>query len=470
MKGAYVVYPPQCRYRIATTRKGQSMTSQFDNDQHQFEIDWDTDAIVNRRNKYYAASQRAFVPYREPLIFSHGQDQYLWDEKGNKYLDCLSQNLTVSVGYNNPVVTRAVQKQAEILQHCTTMFFHPIPAHYAEELTKTMPPGEDWVVHFMNSGAEAIDMALLLARSYTGNNDIISLANSYHGATFGAQSVTGISGFRHNVSLLNGIQFAPVPDQYRGIHGAAVEPYLEDLDRTIHYGTCGSLAGMFVEPIQGYGGIVPMPDGYVKSAQERVRAAGGLLIVDEVQSGMARTGEHFWSFESHGIIPDIMVIAKGMGNGFPLGAVIAKREVAEAMANKFYFNTYGANPVSCAAGRAVLHVIDQYKLQQNAKKVGAELLSVLQQLQEKHQVIGDVRGRGLMMAVELVKDRKSKQPDPESMVKLFENTRKYGLVASKSGAYRNVLRICPPLCIQMQDVAFFEEAINRSFDDLTGVR
>ncbi|MFT5504669.1 MAG: alanine-glyoxylate transaminase/(R)-3-amino-2-methylpropionate-pyruvate transaminase [Gammaproteobacteria bacterium] len=442
------------------------MASQFDNDQHEFEINWDSDAIVNRRNTYYAASQRAFVPYKTPLIFHHGQDQYLWDEKGNRYLDCLSQNLTVSVGYNNPVVTREVQKQSESMQHCTTMFFHPVPAHYAEELTKTMPEGEDWVVHFMNSGAEAIDMAMLLARSYTGNTDIISLTNSYHGATFGAQSITGISGFRHNVPLLGGIQFTAVPDQYRGIHGEGVEPYLEELDRTIHFGTSDNLAGMFIEPIQGYGGIVHMPKGYIKGAQERVKAKGGLLIVDEVQSGVGRTGDNFWSFEEHNVIPDIVVTAKGIGNGYPLGAVIARREVAEAMANKFYFNTYGANPVSCSAGRAVLHVIQHHKLQENARLVGAKLLDVLKDLQTRHDIIGDVRGQGLMMAVELVKNRDSKEPAPEEMIKLFELTRENGLIASKSGAYRNVLRICPPLCFQMEDVEFFKEAINKSFDSL----
>jgi alanine-glyoxylate transaminase/(R)-3-amino-2-methylpropionate-pyruvate transaminase len=329
-----------------------------------------------------------------------------------------------------------------------------------------MPTGEEWVVHFMNSGAEAIDMALLLARSYTGNHDIVSLTNSYHGATFGAQSITGISGFRHNVALLGGIQFAPVPDQYRGIHGEGVEPYLDDLERTIHYATSAKLAGMFIEPVQGYGGIVPLPEGYISGAQERVKAAGGLLIVDEVQSGMARTGENFWAFEKHGVIPDILVTAKGIGNGFPLAALIARRQVAEAMANKFYFHTYGANPVTTAAGRAVLHVIKQHGLQQNALEVGAALLDVLTALQSKYPVIGSVRGRGLMMAVELVKDRKTREPDVESMVRLFENTRECGLIASKSGAYRNILRICPPLCMQMSDVAFFEEAINRSFETL----
>ncbi len=442
------------------------MTSQFDHDPHELILDWDTDAIVERRNQYYAASQRAFVPYQAPLIFNRGQDQYLWDEKDNKYLDCLSQNLTVSIGYNNPLVTREVIKQAQTLQHCTTMFFHPMPAHYAEELTKTMPAGEEWTVHLMNSGAEAIDMALLLARSYTGNIDIISLTNSYHGATFGAQSVTGISGFRHNVPQLGGVQFAPVPDQYRGIHGEGVDPYLNDLEGTIHYATSGRLAGMIIEPVQGYGGIVPMPEGYISGAHERVRQAGGLLIVDEVQSGVARTGDSFWSFEQHGVMPDIVVAAKGIGNGYPLGALIVKREIAEAMSKKFYFHTYGANPVSCAAGRSVLHIIQQHELQQRAKKLGTALLEVLEDLQGRHEVIGTVRGRGMMMAVELVKNRGTREPDPETMVRLFENTRKNGLVASKSGAYRNVLRICPPLCMQMEDVAFFEEAINRSFESL----
>ena len=442
------------------------MSSQFDHDQHELELDWNTDAIVERRNRYYAASQRAFVPYQTPLIFSRGQDQYLWDEKGNRYLDCLSQNLTISVGYNNPVVTRAVTQQAQTLQHCTTMFFHPMPAHFAEELTRTMPAGEDWSVHLMNSGAEAIDMALLLARSYTGNIDILSLTNSYHGATFGAQSVTGISGFRHNVPQLGGVQFVPVPDQYRGIHGAGVEPYLRDLDATIHYATPGRVAGMILEPIQGYGGIVPLPDGYISGAQERVKAAGGLLIVDEVQAGMARTGEHFWSFQRHGVVPDIVVAAKGIGNGFPLAAVIVRREIAEVMASKFYFHTYGANPVTSAAGRAVLHVIEAHGLQQRAHEVGAALLAVLEDLQARYPVIGAVRGRGMMMAVELVKNRDSREPDPESMARLFEKTREFGLVASKSGAYRNVLRICPPLCMQMDDVAFFAEAINNSFASL----
>ena len=450
---------------MKTTTRVSSLI-EADQDRFTMPVEWDTDAIVARREKYYAASQRAFVPYRTPLIFKRGQDQYLWDEKGNQYLDCLSQNLCVSVGYNNPAVTAAVRYQATQIQHCTTMFFHPVPAHLAEELTAKFPVEEEWVVHFMNSGAEAIDFALLLARSHTGNNDIVSLTNAYHGATFGAQSVTGISNFRHNVSLLNGIQFAPNPDQYRGIHGSGVDPYLDDLERTIHYGTSGRLAGMFFEPVQGYGGIVPLPKGYLNGAFERVRAAGGLCIVDEVQAGFGRTGEGYWSFSSHDVVPDIVVLAKGIGNGYPLGAVVAKRDIAEAMAHKFYFNTYGANPVSCSAGRAVLKVIDECRLIDNAKQVGAALLEVLNKMKDKYDLIGDVRGRGLMMAAELVQDHHTKQPATEEMDQLFQLTRKHGLVASKSGAHKNVLRICPPLCIQMEDVDFFAQAIDNSFSDL----
>ena len=343
------------------------------------ETDWSTEAIVARRENYYAASQRAFVPYKEPLIFKRGQGQYLWDEQGKKHLDLLGMNLCISVGHAHPKVTAAVRHQAGELAHCTTMFYHPVPAHFAEELTATMPEGHDWVVHFMNSGAEAADLALLMARSYTGNVEFLSLRNGYHGATFGAQSLTGISGFRHPVPLLQGIKHVPDPNQYRGIHGATLDPYLDEIDQVIATSTPGKIAGMIIEPVLGYGGIVPMPPGYLAGAFERVRAAGGLCVIDEVQSGFARTGDNFWSFEAHDVVPDIVIMAKGIGNGYPLGAVVAKREVAEVLANKFYFNTYGANPVSCAAGRAVLAGGEGRGLAgERPGSVGGHLLEVLQ--------------------------------------------------------------------------------------------
>ncbi len=430
---------------------------------HVPQTDWSTDAILARREAYYAQSQRSFMPYEIPLIFKRGEGQYLWDERDNKYTDLLGMNVCISVGHAHPVVTEAVCKQAVELAHCTAMFCHPTPAHLAEELAATMPDGHDWVVHFTNSGAEAVDLALLMARAATSNIDFLALRSGYHGATFGAQSLTGIAGFRHNVPLMGGIHHVVDPNQYRGSFGIGTTPYLDEIDRTINGSTCGKLAGMIIEPVQGYGGIVEMPEGYIAGAAERVRAHGGLVVIDEVQSGFARTGDGFWAFEVHGVVPDIMVAAKGIGNGYPLAAVIAKRDVSEKMAGKFYFNTYGSNPVSCAAGRAVLQVLDEEKLQTNARDVGAALLGALRDLQQKYQVIGDVRGRGLMLAIELVKDRRSKVPATDETARVFEASRRHGLVLSKSGPHRSVLRMVPPLCLSMDDVQSVAGAMEASF-------
>ena len=431
------------------------------------EVDWTAKAIVDRRNRFYSASQRKFVPYREPLILKRGKGQFVWDEMDRRYIDLLGMNLCISVGHAHPQVVKAAAEQMAELTHCTTMFYHPVPAQYAEELAGTMPPGHEWVVHFTNSGSEAIDLALLMARSHTGNTDLLALASSYHGATFGAQSVTGISAFRHPVLQLGGVTFVAEPNLYRGIHGDRTDLYLAEVERAIDTSTSGRIAGMIIEPIQGYGGIVPIPDGYIAGAFERVRAAGGVCIVDEVQAGVGRTGDAFWAFESHGVVPDIVVVAKGIGNGIPLGAVIAKRNVAESMADKFLFHTYGANPVACAAGRAVLKVIRDERLQENAKLVGAALKGRLEDLQRRFSMIGDIRGRGLMLAIELVNDRDTKEPAPEATLLVFEEARRNGLVASRSGPYRNVIRMCPPLCLSMSDVDEVTDRFERSFHALS---
>lgn len=427
---------------------------------------WDRDAIIARRDAHYAASQRAFVPYETPLILKRGEMQYLWDEDGNRLIDLLGMNLCISVGHCHPRVVAAVQAQVAQLTHCTTMFHHPVPAHFAQELCATMPKSHEWVVHFTNSGAEAIDLALMMARSATGNQDIVSLRNSYHGGTYGAQAVTGVQGFRHNIGQLSNITFAAEPNQYRGAFGPGTQPYLDDLDRTIACTTSGHLAGMLIEPVQGYGGIVEMPEGYIKGAADRVRAHGGLLILDEVQSGFGKTGKSLWAFEAHDVIPDIMVLAKGIGNGIPLGAVIARREVAEPMDSKLLFHTYGANPAACAAGREVLQVIADDNMIENARVVGAELHRRFRDMMDSYDIIGDVRGTGFMQAVELVKDRTTKEPAPQETAFVFERTRAHGLVLSKSGNHKNVLRMVPPLCLTMDDLDAVLNAFDRSFQDL----
>jgi len=430
------------------------------------ETDWSLAATAARRDQFYAASQRKFVPFKDPLVFKKGSMQYLWDTEGKKYTDLLGMNVCISVGHSHPTVVNAAMAQAQELTHCTTMFYHPTPAHFAEELAATMPKGHEWVVHFTNSGSEAIDLAMVMARTYTGNLDLLALRTAYHGPTSAAQSLTGIAAFRHP-GMPGNVAFVPEPNQYRGIFGPGAEPYLDEIDRTIATSTTGKVAGIFVESVQGYGGIIEMPKGYMSGAAERVRAAGGLYVADEVQSGFGRTGDHMWGFETDGVVPDIVVMAKGIGNGFPLGAVVTKKAIGDVMADKFMFHTYGANPTSCAAGRAVLQVIREEKTQSNSKTVGAALLARLEDLQQKHKAIGDVRGRGLMLAIEMVKDRKTKEPDAAVTAAVFENCRAQGLILSKSGPDRSVLRMVPPMCLSLADVDAVAEGIDRAFTEVS---
>lgn len=428
-------------------------------------VDWSTDSTAAKRDKYYAASQSKFVPFKDPIVFKRGSMQYLWDAEDNKYVDLLGMNVCISVGHSHPAVVAAANEQAQTLTHCTTMFYHPVPAHLAQELAETMPEGHDWVVHFTNSGAEAIDLAMTMARTYTGNLDILALRTAYHGPTAAAQSITGIASWRHP-GMPGNVAFVPEPNQYRGIFGPGTEPYLDEIERTIATSTNGKIAAMFIESVQGYGGIIEMPAGYMSGAAERVRAAGGLYVADEVQSGFGRTGDNMWGFEADGVVPDIVVMAKGIGNGFPLGAVVAKKKIAAPMADRFLFHTYGANPTSCAAARAVLQVIREDKVQQNAKDVGAALLARLNELKDKHQAIGDVRGRGLMLAIEMVKDRTSKEPDHKTTSAVFEHCRSQRLILSKSGPSQSCLRMVPPMCLSLDDVEQVAEGLDAAFSAL----
>ena len=432
---------------------------------NQLHTDWTLEGTSIRRDRYYAASLTRFTPFRDPIVFCKGEGQYLWDTEGTRYIDLLGMNVCISVGHSHPRVVAAAMAQAQALTHCTTMFYHPTPAHLAEELAGTMPPGHDWVVHLTNSGAEAVDLALTMARTFTNNLDVLALRTAYHGPTSAAQSVTGISGWRHP-GMPGHVAFVAEPNQYRGIFGPGAEPYLDEIERTIASATSGQVAAIIVESIQGYGGIIEPPAGYMSGAAERVRSAGGLYIADEVQSGFGRTGEHFWGFEADGVVPDIIVMAKGLGNGFPIGAVVARKEVATPMAEKFMFHTYGANPTSSAAARSVLAVMHDEKLQENARVVGSALLDRLKQLQEKHEAIGDVRGKGLMLAIEIVSNRSTKTPDRDTTSAVFEACRQQGLILSKSGPFQSVLRMVPPLCLSLQDVESTVEGLDTAFGQI----
>jgi alanine-glyoxylate transaminase/(R)-3-amino-2-methylpropionate-pyruvate transaminase len=430
------------------------------------ETDWSYDAVVQKGLTFTSPSVKTFQAYSQPLVLKKGEGQYLWDVNGKKYLDLMAQNLCISVGYNHPLVNSEAKKQMDMLTHSTAMYVHAVPVYYAEELAARFPGSQEWVVQLVNSGAEAVDVALMMARLYTGNVEMIALRTCYHGIQGSAMSLAGIHIFRQPVSPDPGILHVANPHPYRGVFGTSTEAYLDEIDRTIASSTPGKVAGFIVEPIQGFGGVIPMPKGYLSGAFDRIRAAGGVCIVDEIQTGVTRTGEHFWGFQMDDVIPDIIVLGKGIGNGFPLSAVVVKREIAEAMAHRKWFNTYGSNPMSCAAGRAVLRAIDEDKTQQNAKDVGAYAKDKLQSLQSKNDIIGDVRGSGLMLGVELVKDRATKEPADEEAGRVVEAARDNGVIIGKGGAMGNMLRINPPLCIQKEDIDFFADVLDRSFSQL----
>jgi alanine-glyoxylate transaminase/(R)-3-amino-2-methylpropionate-pyruvate transaminase len=426
------------------------------------ETSWSRDLIVEKRKKFLTPSLLTFQAYSKPLVLKRGEGQYLWDVDDKKYLDLMAQNLCISVGYNHPLVNSEIKKQIDLMTHCTTMYFQSAAAHLAEELVGRFPEEVDWVAHFVNSGSEAIDLAVLMARLFTGNFEIIALRNCYHGLQLGAMSLTGIQSCRQPIPQAFGIVHVPNPDAFRGVFGAAVQPYLDEIDNCVRASTPGRIAAFIAEPIQGFGGVIPLPAGYLSGAFERTRAAGGVCIVDEVQTGFTRTGINYWGFQSQGVLPDIIVLGKGIGNGLPLSAVVARREIAEAMTSKKFFNTYGCNPIACTAGRAVLRAVDDDGTQENAKRLGDYLKRLLMELKIRHALIGDVRGSGLMMGVELVKNHTTKEPADKAAGAVADHARESGLIVGKGGVFGNVLRINPPLCIEESDVDFAVEVLDHS--------
>ena len=406
--------------------------------------------------------------YKKPFLLVEGYMQYLYDENGRRYLDGIAGIVSVGVGHCHPHVVAAGNRQNETIHHAPTVYLHPNIAVYAELLASKLP-GDLSVCYFVNSGSEASDLAVLMARAYTGNYDLIALRNCYHGGNAVGMALSAHSTWKFNVPHSFGVHHAIVPDRYRGHFGYgdpdAGEKYAADVEDLIKYATPGQVAGFVAESIQGLGGTIVFPDGYLQNAYRHVRSAGGLCIADEVQAGFARMGSHYWGFETQGVIPDIVTMAKGIGNGCPLAAVVTTPEIAQAMTSRIHFNTFGGNPVVCAQGKAVLEVIERDGLQANAALIGERLLQGLQRLKEKHDLIGDVRGKGLMIGVELVKDRQSKDPATEETAQVFERTKDLGLLIGKGGLHGNVLRIKPPMCLTEEDADFMIEVLDLALGD-----
>src|SRR5437773_4165 len=357
--------------------------------------------------------------YQEPLALVRGEGPHVWDDKGEKYLDCFGGVLTVSVGHANPRVTKAIVSQVKTITHTSTLYCNQPQSDLAEKLHQ-ITPGKLKKSFFTNSGTEADDTAVHAAKLATGRHEIVVLRHAYSGRSATSLSAMGHSNWRPLPPQVSGFVHAPAPYCYRCPYkltypecGLACANDIEELIMTT---TTGEIAAFMAEPILGVGGFIVPPAGYFERAVEITRKHGGLFIADEVQTAWGRTGEKWFGIENWNVEPDIISSAKGLGNGLPIGITVATPEGADSYPG-LTFATFGGNPVSTTAALATIQVIEQENLRRNAAAVGAYLRQLLEELTQKQPVIGDVRGMGLMQALELVKDRETKEPDPQSVAK-----------------------------------------------------
>ncbi len=403
--------------------------------------------------------------YQEPLALVKGEGEYVWDDQGNKYLDCFGGVLTVSVGHANPRINEAVIEQTKTIQHTSTLYANGPQGELAEKLAE-ISPGNLKKSFFSNSGTEADDTAITAAKLATGRHEIVVLRHSYSGRSATALSAVGHSTWRPLPAQVAGIVHARAPYCYRCPFNLSPEncgaKCAEDVKEVIETATTGEIAAFMAEPILGVGGFIVPPAGYFERVEEITREHGGLFIADEVQTGWGRTGEKWFGIEHWDVKPDIITSAKGMANGVPIGWTIATSEVADKFPG-LTFSTFGGNPVSMVAALAVVKLIEEEDLRTNAKIVGGYLREKLEELKEKYEIIGDVRGMGLMQGIELVKDRETKEPAPEAVLKVFEETRRQGVLIGKGGLYGNVIRTGMMLNSSKDNVDELVAALDKGF-------
>jgi 4-aminobutyrate aminotransferase len=411
----------------------------------------DRKEIVEKYKKYLYGLA---TYYREPLPFVRGEGKWLFDPEGRKYLDFFGGIVTVGLGHCEPRVVAAIERQAKTLQHVSTLFPTVPIVELAERLAGLFPGEKPAKIFFTNSGTEAIETAILTARLHTQRTEVIALRHGYHGRSMLSMSLTAHAGWRLGGVHDPSIRHAVAPYCYRcplkltypdcGVACA------QDVEEVIKTATSGRPAAFIAEPIMGVGGFITPPREYPGIVAEILRRHEGLYIADEVQSGWGRTGGKWFGIEQYGVKPDLIVAAKSLGNGHPIGATVARAAVADSFKG-LTIATFGGNPVTMAAAKAVVDAIDSDRLLDNAATVGAHFRSRLEALQEKHALVGEVRGMGLMQGVELVKDRKTKEPAPQATATVMEAAKDRGLIIGRGGLFGNVLRISPALNVTAAD-------------------
>jgi len=410
-----------------------------------------------------------FHYFDQPLVLERAQDQFVYDADGNQYLDFFGGIVTVSVGHGNPKVKQAITAQLDKLTHVSTCFSTEPMVALARQLASISPTpkgdGRPAQTYFTNSGTEADETAVLAARLYTGSTEIIALRHGYHGRSALAMGLTGHAAWRLGPPTQPGILHAHNAYCYRCPFGLTYPDCgvrcATDIEELIKTSSSGKVAAVLAEPIQGVGGFITPPKEYFKIVAEIVRAHGGLFISDEVQTAWGRTGGKWFGIEHWGVEPDIVTSAKGLANGLPIGVTLARADVAAALKG-LTISTFGGNPIATAAGKAVLDYIESENLLANSEAVGAYLKSKLEELQAKHALIGEVRGRGLLVGVELVRDRRTKEPASKETNALLMRCRDQRILVGKGGLYGNVIRISPPMNIAKDDVDEFIRRFDRS--------
>jgi 4-aminobutyrate aminotransferase-like enzyme len=419
-----------------------------------------SEILEKRREKL---GRNLSVSYRSPLTMVRGFGQYLLDHTGRRYLDTV--NNVAHVGHEHPRVVRAGQRQMAVL-NTNTRYLHPTIVRFTEELLSTFPAPLE-VAFMVNSGSEANELAMRLARTFTGQRDMVVVQAGYHGNT---NACVDISSYkfdgRGGTGAPDHVHVVPIPDAYRGLYrgpdaGTHYARHVAQAVQAIRQKGRG-LAAFICESVLSCGGQVVLPEGYLKNAYAAVRKAGGLCIADEVQTGVGRAGDCFWAFEAQAVVPDIVTVGKPIGNGHPLGVVVTTRAISDAFANGMeYFNTFGGNPVSCAIGLEVLRVVREEGLQARARELGSYLTAGLIGLMEKYESIGDVRGPGLFLGFELVKNRTSLEPAAAQADYLVNRMRECGILMSTDGPFNNVIKIKPPLVITRSDIDYLVSTVDK---------
>ena len=397
--------------------------------------------------------------YADPLEIVHASGRRVTDANGRTYLDFFAGILTNALGYDVPEVSDAVRKQLDTgILHTSTLYLIRSQVELAEEIAR-LSGIPDAKVFFTNSGTEANETALMLATQYRRSNQVLAMRNSYHGRAFATVGITGNRGW--SASALSPVRVSyvhggyPYRSPFRGLSEADyIAACVEDLRDVLRTGTSGDVACMIAEPIQGVGGFTTPPDGLYGAFAEVLAEHGILFISDEVQTGWGRTGTHFWGIQAHGVVPDMMTFAKGLGNGLAIGGVVARGEIMDCLtANSI--STFGGNPVATVGAHAVLDYVREHDLQGNAHALGERLLSGLRDISSRHPVVGDVRGKGLMIGVELVEPG-GMTPSPAAATRVLEETRARGLLVGKGGLHNNVIRLAPPMTLTGEEL---EEAL-----------